>query len=112
MSTEEIIYFIEKTIVVWFLFQSGYAMAVLLVGRVMIEYYEWGIFEKPSTLYEKTINTLLTVTAGVGPFVYKKLYKVNWLFRKILMLLFLILFGIVGIIIYQIVSIALRSLFL
>ncbi|WP_079506534.1 hypothetical protein [Mesobacillus jeotgali] len=112
MTVEEVIYFIEMTIVIWFLFQSGYAMAVLLVGRVMIEYYEWGIFENPSTLYEKTINTLLTVTAGVGPFIYKKLYKVNWFFRKILMLLFLILFGIAGIVIYQIVSISLRSLFL
>jgi hypothetical protein len=112
MNAEEIIVLIEETIVVWFILQSGYAMAVLLVGRVMIEYYEWGIFEKPSTLFEKTINTLLTVTAGVGPFIYKKLYRVNWLFRKILMLLFLVLFGIVGIIIYQIVSISLRSLFL
>ena len=112
MSTEELINFIEKTIMVWFLFQSGYAMAVLLVGRIMIEYYEWGIFENPSTPYEKSINTLLTVTAGVGPFIYKKLYKVNWFFRKILMLLFLILFGIAGIITYQIVSIALRSIFL
>ena len=112
MYPEEIINFIEKTIIVLFLFQSGYAMAVLLVGRVMIEYYEWGRFDKPTTSYEKTINTLLTVTAAVGPFVYKRLYKVNWFFRKILMLLFLILFGIIGIIIYQIVSIALRSIFL
>ena len=74
MNAEEIIFFIEKMIVVWFLFQSGYAMAVFLVGRVIIEYYEWGIFENPATPYEKTINTLLTVTVGVGPFVYKKLY--------------------------------------
>jgi hypothetical protein len=112
MNAEEVIFFIEKTIAMWFVFQSGYGMAVLLVGRVMIEYYEWGIFEQPSTLYEKIINTLLTVTAGIGPFVYKKLYKVNWLFRKILMLLFLILFGLAGVIIFNIVSIALRSIFL
>lgn len=112
MNAEDLVLFIEKTIVIWFIFQSGYAIAVFLVGRVMIEYYEWGMFENPSTTYEKTINTLLTVTAGVGPFVYKKLYRVNWFFRKILMLLFLILFGIAGIAIYQIVSIALRSLLL
>lgn len=112
MNTEEIINFIEKAIVVWFIFQSGYAMAVFLTGRVMIEYYEWGIFEEPSTPYEKTINTLLTVTAGVGPYVYKKLYRFNWFFRKILMAIFLILFGIVGVIIYQVVSTVLRALFL
>ncbi|MBT2694795.1 hypothetical protein [Bacillus sp. ISL-55] len=112
MNAEEVIFFIEKTIAMWFVFQSGYGMAVLLVGRVMIEYYEWGIFEQPSTLYEKTINTLLTVTAGIGPFVYKKLYKVNWLIRKILMLLFLILFGLAGVIIFNIVSILLRAIFL
>ena len=101
MNAEEIILFIEKTIVVWFLFQTGYAMAVFLVGRVMIEYYEWGRFEDPATPYEKTINTLLSVTAGVGPFVYKKLYKFNWFFRKILMVIFLFLFGIAGVIIFK-----------
>ena len=78
----------------------------------MIEYYEWGIFENPSTPYEKTINFLLTVTVGMGPFIYKKLYKVNWLFRKILMLLFLILFGLAGVILFNIVSTALRLIFL
>lgn len=112
MNAEEVIFIIEKAIAMWFIAQSGYGAAVLLLGRVMIEYYEWGIFENPSTPYEKTINTLLTVTVGVGPFIYKKLYRVNWFFRKILMLLFLILFGIVGVIIFQIVSIGLRSIFL
>lgn len=112
MSAEEIIILIEKTIAMWFVFQSGYGTAVFILGRAMIEYYEWGIFENPSTPYEKTINFLLTVTVGVGPFIYKKLYKVNWLFRKILMLLFLILFGLAGVIIFNIVSIALRLIFL
>ncbi|WNF22702.1 hypothetical protein [Mesobacillus jeotgali] len=112
MSAEEIIIFIEKTIAMWFVFQSGYGAAVFILGRVIIEYYEWGIFENPSTPYEKTINSLLTITVGVGPFIYKKLYRVNWFFRKIFMLLFLILFGIAGVIIFNIISIALRSIFL
>jgi hypothetical protein len=112
VNAEEVILFIEKASVMWFIAQSGYGIAVAILGRVMIEYYEWGIFEQPSTPYEKTINTLLTVTVGVGPFIYKKLYKVNWFFRKILMLLFLILFGLAGVIIFIIISIVLRAIFL
>ncbi|WNF22704.1 hypothetical protein [Mesobacillus jeotgali] len=109
---EETILFVEKAVVIWFIFQIGYSISVLLIGNTMIEYYEWGIFENPSTSYEKIINTLLMVTVGVGPFVYKKLNKYNWLIRKILMLAFLVLFVIIGVIIYQIVSIVLRSLLL
>ncbi|PLT35018.1 hypothetical protein CUU64_06405 [Bacillus sp. V5-8f] len=71
--------------------QLGYASAILVLGKTMLEYYEWGYFKKTENLFQRLTNIFLDVTAGSGYYIYKALLRFPWIVRK---LLFLLIYGI------------------
>src|SRR5574342_671530 len=95
------LYFLDSAIVIWLVSQIAYSITILLAGNVMIEYYEWAIYENPKTKYEKTINTMMGFLIGAGPYIYKKFQKHRWWKRKLLMLGSVLAMTIVSIIFYQ-----------
>jgi hypothetical protein len=112
MSAEEIITYTGYALAVWATIQGGYALTILLLGNVMVEYYEWGTYEKPETLYQKSVNTFFVTFMGIGPFIYKKLLRNNWFVRKLLMVVFLFLYMITSIYVYKFITFILKALFL
>ncbi|MCM3663670.1 hypothetical protein M3204_04600 [Mesobacillus subterraneus] len=92
--------------------QFAFALTILLLGNMMIEYYEWGTYEKTETKYQKTVNGIMGLIIGIGPFFYKRFIKYNWFLRKLIMLGFLLLMGITSILVYQFIKWVLFSLIL
>lgn len=64
--------------------QLGYASAIFVLGKMMIEYYEWGYFKKPENWFQRSTNIFLDVTAGSGYYIYRALLRFPWILRKIL----------------------------
>ncbi len=112
MNAEVMITNIGYTLAAWAGIQGAYALTILLLGSVMIEYYDWGIYEKPETLYQKSINVFFASLLGIGPYIYKRISRYNWFARKFLMIIFLFLFMIVSIYVYKFIIFILKNLFL
>jgi len=108
---DEFLYYLDSAIVIWFVTQIAYSVTILLAGNVMIEYYEWAIYEKPSTKYEKTINFIMGFLIGAGPYVYKKFYKHPWWKRKLFMLGSVLAMTIGSVIIYKLLMVVVRTVF-
>ncbi|WP_338778728.1 hypothetical protein [Metabacillus sp. FJAT-52054] len=64
--------------------QCSYCFSLLLIGNTLLDYYEWGIFEKPKHWLPKTTNFILKGIFGLGPYLYKRLQHHSWLFRKLI----------------------------
>lgn len=101
---EETTEIIKSIIALLLTSQCAYAFALLIVGNTLLEYYEWGIFEKPKHWVPKTTNFILKFIFGIGPFLYKKLNHHSWLAKKALFLLCFIGMVIGSFIIYLILS--------
>ncbi|MBS2970765.1 hypothetical protein J9317_18640 [Metabacillus sp. KIGAM252] len=84
--------------------QFGYSIAILILGRVQIEYFEWGIFENTTNIFLKSINFVLYSIAGLGPFLYYKSQRDSWILSKLLYILYLIIAGIIAIILFNVIS--------
>ncbi|RSD27005.1 hypothetical protein [Mesobacillus subterraneus] len=92
--------------------QFAFALTILLLGNMMLDYYEWGTYEKPANLMQKIVNVIMGLIIGIGPYFYKKFLRYNWFLRKLMMLGFLLIMGILSILVYQIIKWALFSLIL
>ncbi|KZZ85085.1 hypothetical protein AS29_008535 [Bacillus sp. SJS] len=84
--------------------QFGYAFAIFILGRVQIEYFEWGIFKNSNNIFHKFINFFLYSIVGLGPFLFYKSQKQSWILSKLLYILYLILVGIIAIILFNVIS--------
>lgn len=82
---DELLFYLDSAIVMWFVTQISFGFTVLVLGNVMMEYYEWGTYEQPLTTYQKTVNFIMAFLIGAGPFIYKKLLKYPWWKRKLCM---------------------------
>lgn len=69
----------------WFITQISFSFTVLVLGNVMMDFYEWGTYEQPVTTYQKTVNFIMAFLIGAGPFIYKKLLRYPWWKRKLYM---------------------------
>ena len=92
--------------------QFAFGCSIFLFESAMINYYAMGIYEKPSTPYQKFVNIFMFTLIGTGFHIYLKLKKYNWFVRKFLFLIALISQGIASIIIYLIIYRALKAIFL
>ncbi|KZZ85084.1 hypothetical protein [Bacillus sp. SJS] len=84
--------------------QFAYALAILIIGKIQIEYYEWGIFKEPENWFQKIVNFILRLLVGIGPYIYYKTANRSWIVSKLLYSLFLLCLIISGIICYYILS--------
>ncbi|WP_368505737.1 hypothetical protein AB3N04_09135 [Alkalihalophilus sp. As8PL] len=64
--------------------QISYAFLVLILGSVIVEYYEWGVFRPAETGFQKLTNAIMKGFFGIGPYFYKRYKKHNWLTAKVL----------------------------
>ncbi|MFT9596420.1 hypothetical protein [Mesobacillus sp.] len=108
---DEFFYYLDTAIVMWFVVQISYSLLILVLGNVMMEYYEWGTYENAATAYQKTVNSIMGFLIGVGPYMYKKLLKHPWWKRKLYMLGFVLAMFIGSIIFYEVVMGIARKIF-
>ncbi|WP_053216084.1 hypothetical protein [Guptibacillus hwajinpoensis] len=92
--------------------QFGYGVLILLLGRIMINYFAVTIEEKPSNLIQKVINIFMISTIGSGYYIYKKVANYNWFLRKIFFAIALFVQGVLSIIIYQVIYRSMKGIFL
>ncbi len=111
MSTEVFVKYAEYLMLGIFSIQFAFGLSILLLGRIMMNYYERGTYRAPSNSFQKTVNFTTALFMGSGYYIYKKLYKYNCFFRKLYFLLFLVGGGILSIVTYYILSFILHSIF-
>ncbi|MEC2072300.1 hypothetical protein [Alkalihalophilus marmarensis] len=109
---EQYIEYTEYLVAMIFVAQTGFGFAVLILGRVMVEYYEWGIFNPPETWFQKSTNFFMKGTIGVGPYLYHRLYHYRWFVGKVLYTLIYLVLGLSSIILFQFFSYLIRTIFL
>ncbi|AZB44615.1 hypothetical protein CEF21_21280 [Bacillus sp. FJAT-42376] len=102
-STIEII---QVIVLILLVSQNAYAFTLIIMGNILLEYYQWGIFENPKHWFPKTTNFILRFLFGIGPYFYKKLHNQerSWFSRKALYLGWYLLFSVVCILFYSIIS--------
>jgi hypothetical protein len=99
---DQFLFYLDSAITMWFIVQISYSFLILVLGNVMMEYYEWGTYEGPATAYQKTVNFIMGFLMGVGPYIYKKLLIHPWWKRKLYMLGFVLAMTIGSIIFYEV----------
>ena len=78
----------------------------------MVDYYRWGTFKDPTSIFQKILNIVMAIAMGSGYFLYSKFEKYNWITRKIFMLISLVIHGILCIIVYYIITIPIEWIIL
>lgn len=92
--------------------QFAYGFLIFLLESTMISFYALAIYEKPSNLYQKSVNFFMTIVNGSGYHIYLKLRKHNWFVRKFFFLIALIIQGVASVIIYYTIYGTLKAIFL
>jgi hypothetical protein len=64
--------------------QIAFAFLVLILGFVIVDYYEGGVFRPAETWFQKLTNVFMKGFFGIGPYFYKRYKKHNWLTAKVL----------------------------
>lgn len=111
-NATEIFDTITLVIAAWLSLQVGISFLTILLGNVMVEYVETGIFRNTKNPFLKLFTFVTLFVFGLGPFIYTKLSKFSWIVRKLLMLVITLGLGIVFMIIYYIIKLSLHALFL
>lgn len=104
MLTNSTITLIESIMLILILSQAAYAILVFILGFIMVDYYEWGIFREPTTWLQKTTNMILMSIFGIGPFLYKRFRKHNLIVSKFYYLISLLGVGIICFLLYHLIS--------
>ncbi|ALC90589.1 hypothetical protein AM500_12930 [Bacillus sp. FJAT-18017] len=115
MSIEGFVTILLECIALWLAFQWTYALAVLLLGSTMVDYYDWGTWENPENALQKIITFIMAFFVGAGPYVYKLFRfkkKYNWLTWRLAFLGVLIGGGIAAALAYFAIEAVLNFLFL
>ena len=50
---DEFLFYLDNAIVMWFIVQISYSLLVLVLGNVMMEYYEWALMKVRPQLTRK-----------------------------------------------------------
>lgn len=92
--------------------QWGSVLLFLFLEWAMVDYYRFGTFQKPTNIFDKTLNIIMAIAMGSGYFLYSKFEKHNWIARKIFMLISLVIHCILCIIVYFIITIPIDLIFI
>nr|WP_309098619.1 hypothetical protein [Fredinandcohnia onubensis] len=96
----------------WLALQFTISLVTVLLGNVMVEYVELGIFRNTNNPFLKFFTFITLFVFGLGPFIFEKLSKFSWLVRRLLMLVITLVMGILFMIIYYIIKVSLQAVFL
>ncbi|MDV2685752.1 hypothetical protein RYX56_15405 [Alkalihalophilus lindianensis] len=72
MLTEDTITLIENIMMIFILSQVAYATLVFILGFIMVDYYEWGVFRPAETWFQKLTNGIMKSLFGLGPYFYQR----------------------------------------
>ncbi|WP_010676853.1 hypothetical protein [Bacillus timonensis] len=111
-NTKEIIDLVTLFLGAWLSLQVGISFLTILLGNVMVDHVETGIFRNTKNPFLKLFTFIVLFLFGLGPFIYNKLSKYSWLVRRLLLLVITVGLGIVFMIIYYMIKAALYALFL
>ncbi|MDV2886666.1 hypothetical protein RYX45_15850 [Alkalihalophilus pseudofirmus] len=100
----EIITFIDNLLLMLIASHFGFGLGIMFVGKLLVDYYEWGIFDPPETKFQKATNIFMRSIVGLCPYLYNRYKKYNWLVAKLLYIVSYLLLGILALILYQILS--------
>lgn len=92
--------------------QFAYGCTIAFLEKTMLGFYEYSIYDPPTTTIQKMINIFQKGLLGSGHYIYTKIGKYNWFVRKILFLIALAIQGILSITLYYIISGLLEGIFL
>ncbi len=82
----------------------AFGIATVFLGSVMINYYDWGMSYPPENMFQKLVNLFLISFLGLGPSIYKRMEHLNWFYRRIVLFIIMLVFGLIGVIIYEFIS--------
>ncbi|MGN7296555.1 hypothetical protein [Ferdinandcohnia sp. SAFN-114] len=111
-STAEIIELITTVIGAWLTLQFVVCIVTFLLGNVMVEHVETGVFRNTKNPFLKFFTFIVLFLFGIGPLIYKKLDRFSWIVRRLFMLVITLVLGLLFMLIYYIIKIALHAVFL
>lgn len=92
--------------------QVMFSILVFLLGRIVLDVYETGVYENPKTVFQRTLTFVTNAFLGIGPYLNKKFLKYSFIKRKIFMLISIVVQIFASIIIYYVLKNLLRAIFL
>jgi hypothetical protein len=91
--------------------QLAHSFGFLIIGTILLERYEDGISDPPVNLLDRMFNAMQRGMFGIGPRVYKKLKRFNWLIGKALFIVFFCVQWFLTFLLVEIISSIVDSLF-
>jgi hypothetical protein len=110
--TLETVELIEELLIYFLGVQVIFSILVFLLGRIMLDVYETGVYENPKTVFQRTLTFVTNTFIGIGPYLNKKFLKYSFLKRKFFMLISIVVHFFASVIVYYIVKNLLRAIFL
>jgi hypothetical protein len=92
--------------------QIMFSILVFLLGRIVLDVYEAGVYENPKTVFQRTFTFVGNAFLGIGPYLNKKFLKYSFLKRKFFMLISIVVQCIASVIVYYVIKYLLRAMFL
>jgi hypothetical protein len=92
--------------------QVIFSILVFLLGRIVLDVFETGVYENPKTVFQRTLTFVTNTFLGVGPYLNKKFSKYSFLKRKFLMLISIVVQIFASVIVYYVIKNLLRAIIL
>jgi hypothetical protein len=92
--------------------QVMFSILVFLLGRIVLDVFETGVYENPKTVFQRTLTFVTNTFFGVGPYLNKKFSKYSFLKRKFFMLIAIVIQIIASVIVYYMIKNLIRAIFI
>jgi hypothetical protein len=92
--------------------QVMFSILVFLLGRIVLDVFETGVYENPKTVFQWTLTFVTNTFLGVGPYLNKKFLKYSFLKRKFFMLISIVVQIFASVMVYYVIKNLLRAIFL
>ncbi len=110
--TLETMELIEGLLSYYLSIQVIFSILVFLLGSVVLDVYETGVYENPKTVFQRTLTFVTNAFIGIGPYLNKKFLKYSFLKRKFFMLIAIVVQFFASVIVYYVMKNLLRAIFL
>jgi hypothetical protein len=103
---------LEELLIYFLGVQVIFSILVFLLGRIMLDVFETGVYENPKTVFQRTLTFVTNAFLGIGPYLNKKFLKYSFIKRKFFMLISIVIQFFASIIVYYVIKYLLRAIFL
>ncbi|MFC0272701.1 hypothetical protein ACFFIX_14795 [Metabacillus herbersteinensis] len=84
--------------------QGAYFVTIFLLGRLMIDWYEWGYFFNTNNWFLKIANGFTATFFGIAYWAGKRVDHHNWFLKRIYLMGYLFVYIIIAMIAYDILD--------